>query len=228
MVRNFNSKKIMAVSTSQKLRIKEGSVLRTLHAPASFKQGLGSLPPSVKIGPNAKDHDQLHWFVTNRAQMEDELDEVLQLMKEGVTCWIYYPKGSSAMQTDLTRDKGWDALLKHKEMQWVSLISFDETWSAFGMRLKTKADEKKDSKPKERAIFEYIDAAKKIVHLPEDLAAAFKRAKKEESFFNHLSFTNRKEYVEWIVSAKRQETRAARVKESIERLGKEWKNPANR
>src|SRR3954463_10228987 len=137
MMRNFNSKKIMAVSTSQKLKIKEGAVLKTLHAPADFRQGLGPLPPSVKIGPNLKDHDQLHWFVSNRAQMEAELNEVLGLMKEGVICWIYYPKGSSSMQTDLTRDKGWDALLKHKEMQWVSLISFDETWSAFGMRLKT-------------------------------------------------------------------------------------------
>jgi hypothetical protein len=31
------------------------------------------------------------------------------------------------MQTDLTRDKGWDALMRHKELQWISLISFDAT-----------------------------------------------------------------------------------------------------
>jgi len=46
-------------------------------------------------------------------------------------------------------------------------------------------------------------------------------------FFNELSFTNKKEYVEWIVSAKRQETRQERVKGTIERLLKGWKNPRN-
>jgi hypothetical protein len=59
-----------------------------------------------------------------------------------VICWIHYPKGSSGIQTDLTRDKGWENLLK-ENLHWLSLISFNETWSAFGMRLKTEADELK-------------------------------------------------------------------------------------
>ncbi len=63
---------------------------------------------------------------------------------------------------------------------------------------------------------------------PMILLAALKKAKKQEAFFNSLSFSNRKEYVEWIVTAKREDTRATRVKESIDRLEKEWKNPANR
>ena len=159
--------------------------------------------------------------------MEEELNYVISMIKEHVVCWLYYPKGTSKIQTDLTRDKGWNKLLKH-EMQWISLISFDDTWSAFGMRLKTEADKKKEAQPKEREIFKYIDPQKKIIYLPDDFSAALKKSKKQESFFNSLSFTNRKEYVEWIVTAKRDETRATRIQESIERLGKEWKNPANR
>ena len=46
-------------------------------------------------------------------------------------------------------------------------------------------------------------------------------------FQKQLQPTNRKEYVEWIVNAKREETRTQRIKDTIERLGKEWKNPAN-
>jgi hypothetical protein len=217
-----------ATSTAQKLRIKEGYTLLILHAPADFKQNLGPLPDGVKISNSAKNYNQVHWFVKDRAQMNKELAKVLSLIKGEVGCWIYYPKGTSKVQTDLTRDKGWDELLKHTEMQWISLISFDDTWSAFGMRLKTEADKKKESKPKEREIFKYIDAQKKIIYLPGDFSTALKEAKEQEAFFNSLSFTNRKEYVEWIVSAKREETRATRVKESIERLGKKWKNPANR
>ena len=128
-----------ATTTAQKLKIKEGYTLLTLHAPATFKAALGALPAGVKISSTAKAFNQMHWFVKDKAQMEEELEQVLSLVKDDVVCWIYYPKGTSKMQTDLTRDKGWDELLKHN-MQWISLVSFDETWSAFGMRQKTEKD----------------------------------------------------------------------------------------
>ena len=131
------------------------------------------------------------------------------------------------MQTDLTRDRGWDSLLKHNELTWISLISFDDTWSTFGSRLKTEADKKKEAKPKERPVFDYVDPKTKTVRLPDDLEAALKKNKKQNEFFNQLSFTNKKEYIEWIVTAKREETRTERINGTIERLSKEWKNPRN-
>jgi hypothetical protein len=160
----------------------------------------------------------------NKAQMEKELNNVLKLVKDDIVCWIYYPKGTSKIQTDLTRDKGWDALRKH-DLQWLSLISFDDTWSAFAMRSKTDADKKKEAKPKEREIFKYIDAQKKVVTLPSDLASVLKNNKKANDFFQTLSFTNKKEYVEWVITAKREETRNERVKGTVEGLEKGWKNP---
>ena len=69
---------------------------------------------------------------------------------------------------------------------------------------------------------------KKEIRLPDDLKNALKRNKKEAAFFDTLSFTNKKEYLEWIVTAKREETRNERIKGTIDRLGKNWKNPANR
>ena len=63
--------------------------------------------------------------------------------------------------------------------------------------------------------------------LPDDLAATLKKNKKEVAFFDALSFTNKKEYIEWIVTAKREKTRAERILGTIERLGKQWKNPGN-
>ncbi len=110
---------------------------------------------------------------------------------------------------------------------WISLISFDDTWSTFGSRLKTEADKKREEKPKERPIFDFVDPKTKSVRLPDDLAGALKRNKKQEEFFNTLSFTNKKEYIEWIVTAKREETRNERVNGTVERLGKGWKNPRN-
>ena len=218
----------MPATTAQKLRIKENFTLLTLRAPKEFKAELGALPDGVKLSETAKTYDQIHWFVKDRAQLEKEVAGIIRLLKDDVVCWIYYPKGTSKMQTDLTRDKGWDALLKHAELQWISLISFNDTWSVFGMRLKTEADKKKESTPKERLVFDYVDAATKTVRLPDDFENVLRKAKKEKEFFDALSFTNKKEYIEWIVSAKRDETRQTRVKESVERLAKGWKNPANR
>ena len=112
------------------------------------------MPAGVKIIESGKDYNQVHWFVNDRAQMEKELNKVLKLVHGNVVCWIYYPKGTSKMQTDLTRDKGWDELLKHDELQWISLISFDDVWSTFAFRMKTEADKKKEAKPKDAPHFQ--------------------------------------------------------------------------
>jgi len=217
----------MATTTAQKLRIKDDFTILAVNAPGDFKANMGALPKGVEISSNAKNYNQVHWFLKNKSQMEKELSKVLKLVKGDVVCWIYYPKGSSGIQTDLTRDKGWDALLKHKELQWISLISFDETWSTFGFRMKTDADKKKDAAPKEREIFKWVNPKTKEVHLPNDLSASLKKNKKQLDFFDALSFTNKKEYIEWIVTAKREETRNERIKGTMERLGKGWKNPRN-
>ncbi len=219
----------MATSISDKLRIKEKNTLLTLNAPAEFKKGLKGLPPGVKITDNGKDYTQVHWFVYNQAQMEKELSKVMKLVKPEVIVWAYYPKGTSGIQTDLSRDKGWDCLLKEGDkLTWISLISFDDTWSVFGFRSKTEADKKKDANPaQEREIFKWVNPQTKEVKLPDDLTAALKKNKKQSDYFNTLSFTNKKEYIEWIVTAKREETRNERISGTIERLRKQWKNPRN-
>jgi hypothetical protein len=217
----------MPTTLIQKLKIRDGELILPVNAPDNYVSTLGTLPQGAAIVSKAGSATQLHWFVTNRSQMEKELSGVLRLLKEGMTLWIYYPKSTSKIQTDLTRDKGWDALLKVPNLQWVSLIAFDETWSAFASRLKTEANVKEEAKSKVREIFDWIDPEKKTVRLPDDFAAALKKNKAQDAFFNTLSFTNRKEYVEWIITAKRPETRAERVHGSIERLRKNWKNPRN-
>ena len=220
----------MANTIAQKLRIKDKDSLLTVNAPSEFKKNLGVLPAGAKIINTGKDYNQVHWFVLNKAQMLKEMKKVLGLLKDNVILWIYYPKGSSKLQTDLTRDKGWEDLLAHSDkLTWISLISFDDTWSVFGCRLKTETDRKKEAKPKEeREVFKYVNPKTKEVTLPDDLEAILKKNKKEAGLFEALSFTNKKEYIEWVVTAKREETRNERLKGTIERLGKGWKNPANR
>lgn len=219
----------MATPVAKKLRIRENDTLLALHAPAELARSLQPLPAGVTIITSGKKYDQVHWFVLNKARVEKEMSKVLQLIKPATILWIYYPKGSSRLQTDLTRDKGWEGLLAHGDtLTWISLVSFDDTWSVFGCRLKTEADIKKAIKPKpQREIFNYVDPATKAIRLPDDLAALLKKNKQEAAFFEQLSFTNKKEYIEWIVTAKREETRKQRLAATMEKLAKGWKNPAN-
>ena len=150
------------------------------------------------------------------------------MVKEDVLVWVYYPKGSSGLQTDLTRDKGWDCLLSASDkLTWINLISFDDTWSVFGFRAKSDADKKKEARPKTREIFNWVDPNTKEVRIPDDLHAPLQKNKKAMAFFNALSFTNKKEYLEWIITAKRNDTRAERISGTLERLNKGWKNPRN-
>ena len=219
----------MANTISQKLKIKAGDTLLTINEPSEFQKGLIGLPKGVKVVESGGTYNQVHWFVLNRAQLEKQMSKVMKLVKPGITFWVYYPKGTSKLQTDLNRDKGWDCLMAEGDkLTWINLISFDDTWSVFGFRGKTDEDRKKESKPKEeREIFKWVNPKTKEVTLPDDLSAALKKNKKASDYFNTLSFTNKKEYIEWIVTAKQETTRKERVKGTIERLGKNWKNPRN-
>ena len=108
------------------------------------------------------------------------------------------------------------------------MISFDKTWSVFGIRLKSEEEKKKQIKPTPvREIFQWTDPVKKTVTVPDDVSMALSKNKKAMTFFDQLSFTNKKEYLEWIITAKREETRNERIKGTLERLSNLWKNPRN-
>lgn len=70
-------------------------------------------------------------------------------------------------------------------------------------------------------------APKAELVIPEDLLAALRKNAQAAKTFDAFSYSHRKEYVNWIVEAKRPETRAKRLATTIEQLeegkSKEWK-----
>jgi len=70
-------------------------------------------------------------------------------------------------------------------------------------------------------------APKPPVKLPADLAAALKRDTRARATFAGFSPSHRREYVQWITEAKREETRARRVQQAVEWLAegksRNWK-----
>jgi hypothetical protein len=63
-----------------------------------------------------------------------------------------------------------------------------------------------------------LDAEPRAVEVPADLAKALTSHKGAKAFFESLSFSNQRGYVDWITSAKKEETRVARVAKALESL----------
>jgi len=70
------------------------------------------------------------------------------------------------------------------------------------------------------------DTLERIVEVPDELQRLLTKNPKAKSFYESLSFTNRKEYAQWISSAKRPETKTKRLAETLTRLLKGKKNPS--
>jgi hypothetical protein len=63
-----------------------------------------------------------------------------------------------------------------------------------------------------------LDHEPRTVHLPDDFSGALAADPMVRTAFDKLSYTHRKEYVDWITGAKRGETRRRRVEQTLAML----------
>lgn len=64
------------------------------------------------------------------------------------------------------------------------------------------------------------DTEPRLIEIPAELKKAFRTEKEARAFFDKLSYTHQKEYVNWINEAKKEETRQNRIVKTIEMLKK--------
>lgn len=103
-------------------------------APPGYLKELNPLPSSVEIAETLQ--GKLDWvqiFVKNKAELEKLAPKAISALKLESMLWISFLKGTSKIQTDLTRDKGWESLRK-ADLKWITLISVNDTWAAFALR----------------------------------------------------------------------------------------------
>lgn len=62
-----------------------------------------------------------------------------------------------------------------------------------------------------------VETKDKTIDVPDDVTEQFKKAK-VLTYFESLAFSHRKEYIQWIESAKKEETRTKRIQQTIEKL----------
>jgi hypothetical protein len=119
-------------SLTNKMKRKPEARAAILHAPAGYEAAaFPGLEPAVSSLRGRFDWIQI--FVHNKAELDKAAPKAAKALKPEGILWISFPKGSSKIQTDLTRDQGWD-VVRSLDLKWITLISVNETWSAFSLR----------------------------------------------------------------------------------------------
>jgi hypothetical protein len=124
---------------AKKMKLKPNSKAAVINAPENY---VDTLKHDTALSPtlNGK-FDWIQIFVRNKAELETLAPKAARALRPESMLWISFPKGSSKIQTDLTRDKGWESL-QALDLKWITLVSVNETWSAFALRPYNEGEEK--------------------------------------------------------------------------------------
>jgi len=212
---------------AKKLHLKAGMRVAVANAPAGFSLKA----PGVTIEKSLeRDLDLALLFTTTQKDLKKQWPALLSSVKQDGAVWVAYPKRSSGIDTDLGMGE-WEAA-KGSDWNPVMMVGIDDTWSSVRFKyapgLEKARHERQSQTINDADGTVVVDREERIVTPPRDLQALLAKNARARAHFDTLSFTNRKEYVVWIVEAKKPETRDARVTKTIEMLSKGKKNPSEK
>ena len=212
---------------AKKLHLKPGMRVAVANAPAGFslKSSGVSLETSLK-----RDLDLALLFATMQKELKAQWPKLVASVKQEGAIWVAYPKKSSGIASDLGMGE-WDAT-KGSDWNPVAMIAIDDAWSAvrykYAPGLEKARHERQEQPINDADGTVVVDRVKRIVTPPKDLQALLAKNAKARAAFEPLSFSHKREYVTWIVEAKKPETRAARLTKTVEMLAKGKKNPSDK
>eukprot|EP01012_Entosiphon_sulcatum_P027372 TRINITY_DN32996_c0_g1_i1.p1 TRINITY_DN32996_c0_g1~~TRINITY_DN32996_c0_g1_i1.p1 ORF type:complete len:127 (+),score=2.39 TRINITY_DN32996_c0_g1_i1:63-443(+) len=125
--------------------------------------------------------------------------------------------------------KSWDELTTFSLTPCAS-AAVNETWTALRLKLidEVKPSGMRNDHIKNNEYGEYIDPVNKTVKLPVDLKTLLADHPQALNYFNQLAYSNRKEYVLWVLSAKQEKTRIDRITKTLEMLLNHKRNPSDK
>lgn len=224
----------MNAELARKLRFAPEMKAVILHPPADYNI-VGELGLPTAAGRSTEDvpgegaYEFVLLFVTSLAELENRAPYAIRAAETDALLWICYPKGASRMKTDINRDTGW-ALMKTFGTEGVAMISLNETWSAMRYRPEEAVKSSRSKKGrKDNAPAGTVEKPTMAVpDMPHDLEAALGGSSEARIFFETLTDSMRRDYLHWILDAKKEETRAKRVAATIEKLKKGLKRPTDK
>jgi len=119
---------------AKKLGIKTGMRAVVISAPSGYLESLSPLPEGVAVADVAGgQHQFIQLFAKRKAEITKAAPALLKRAAPGALFWITYPKKTSGVESDLSREAVWGAMTG---TGWrpVSQIAIDEVWSALRFR----------------------------------------------------------------------------------------------
>ncbi len=205
-------------SLLEKLQLKDERNLLIQGLPSSIEKQFIKLSFSKNLTPLLKSRkiDFALVFAISQQQLKCILSDVIPFFQSDVKLWVAYPKLTSKIASDLSRDASWDFIADHG-FEGVRAIALDNVWSAIRFK-------RSDDSVKKTINFcttnpaPGVDYINRTIEVPLELQQLFNKNKPAAAFFESLAFTHRREYIEWIISAKRAETKARRLETTMEKL----------
>jgi len=229
----------MSQTLLEKLAYKDEKNLLIQGLPSAIEKQFAKLAFAKNLTPLLKIRriDFALVFAVNEQQLENIVREVLPALQPDGKFWVAYPKIGSKIATTLNRDCQWSCITCFG-YESVRQVPLDHVWTAIHFK---KSDTTISTLAKlavRDAVLETAGIAPsgvapvgrtvlpRTVHPPADFVKELRRSKTASLFFEELSLTDQKEYVIWISSAKKEETRSRRLGQAIDKLIAGKKNPA--
>ncbi len=212
-------------SILEKLQLKEEKNLLIQGLPSTIEKQFVKLSFAKNITPLLKIRkiDFALVFAISKTQLTDILRDVLPALNKDAKFWIAYPKQTSKIVSDLSRDSSWDCVAQ-LGYEAVRMISLDPVWCA--MCFKNEAQIKRSKQLDAQIAHE--NALAQELTLPIELEHLLEENTEAKDFFEGLTYGNKKEYLVWITGAKKDETRLARLEATIEKLSNGKHHPAEK
>ena len=115
----------------EKLQLQDEKNLLIQGLPSSIEKQFIKLTFSKNVTPllKARKIDFALVFAVSQRQLVDILKDVIPALQEDAKFWIAYPKLTSKIASDLSRDKNWDFVSDYG-FEAVRMIALDNVWSA--------------------------------------------------------------------------------------------------
>jgi hypothetical protein len=214
---------------AKKLLIKPGKRWLFYNAPDNYLVALEPLPDGAEAKfATGGSFDGIQLFVKNSSELLASIKIIATLLKPDTIFWISYPKRSSGIESDLKMGS-WDMLAEYN-LDGVASIAVNDTWAGSRFRPlgQAKISGVGNAEIKGNEYAAHIDVDNKIITLPRDMEAVFESNPAAMSFYQSLSYSNRKEYVLWILTAKQEKTLTERLTKMVEKLRAGKKNPSEK
>lgn len=125
----------------KKLGIKEGFKVLFVNEPVQYKSLLVDCPMIYLFESEPTEMvDFIHLFCNDIVQFEEDVLRLKPLLKKNGTFWISWPKGSSKIKSDLSRDYVRTFLIRNGLVD-IKVCAVDEDWS--GLKFVYRAKDRK-------------------------------------------------------------------------------------